>query len=670
MDQQRHRITVLLMLSVFCVGSRLAAEPALPISSPSVKPTSLSSSSALAFFNEPEIYPQLATDTRLDRKVTLDEIGTPLGDLVQKVSLTKIPLTCAAGCADTKLQVRVKNRSVRSVMAALAQLTPGTWKREGTGYCLYANPKATEYEDHWWQLYGLERERVLAALRAEILKEMQQKPYHPKMGDPNTENMSDEMFDLMAQSQEFWYLLPEPLQKQIAAQIVDTAYYRSGQIFVSRPIEGAVVVPFQSLSPQAQTDILASSARLLNGNKMGSPVAVSFNNSGFSVQSQIATSDGRWYSTLAHLSVHSARITPTLALDHTGLPELMKQMGAQVPETWKPLAAYQEQHVWVNDPPRVKPDFQHRPRRPEILRWLASQANLEFVSDYYSVAGDPLSDAAKNQKMTRPLNQELDYRAAQEDMSWKQRTDGLYLFRDNRWYRDDRLEVPDKTIKGLLKTLQAAETPTQATPAVEHAAPDNSLAIQLSVTDDIVTRLTPWQIANGLLNYTIEPSREPVKASSISANPSIGMVKINGVPVKPGREIIITGSKKITFSLPMPTSTAQPFSQIANIILDDYHTYLFHSGLAPEQADALLAGSLPVSALSGTQAQQAAYLLPDLQVTFQNQPQTLLGLRPEPGFDQVQLGPTGSPDAALSLHRLRLAVSAPNNAPNGESAAP
>ena len=104
--------------------------------------------------------------------------------------------------------------------------------------------------------------------------------------------------------------------------------------------------------------------------------------------------------------------------------------------------------------------------------------------------------------------------------------------------------------------------------------------------------------------------------------------------------------------------------------MDDYHTYLFHSGLSPEQADALLAGDLPVSALSPLQARQAAYLLPDLQVAFESQPQIVLALRPEPGFDQMQLGPKGSPAASLPLQRIRLAVPPSAAASNEDNASP
>ena len=183
------------------------------------------------------------------------------------------------------------------------------------------------------------------------------------------------------------------------------------------------------------------------------------------------------------------------------------------------MAVYQEQHVWLNDPPQSKPDPQQRPRRPEVLNWLADKGGVEFVADYYSVAGQPLSDADKTKNLTRPLKRELDYRAAQEDMSWKQRTDGLYLFRDNRWYRDDRLEVPDKTIKGLLKTLQAAETPSQPAPPAQSTAasaqstaasetliPVNQLQTQLGVADSHCRAVDArGRSPTACPNYTIEP---------------------------------------------------------------------------------------------------------------------------------------------------------------------
>ena len=299
MCQQLFRIAVMFALT-FCFGIPLSAEPFPP------------SPASPAFFNKPESDPSLAANTRLDRKVTLDEVGTSLGNLMQKLSVADMPLTCAADYTDQKLQVRVKDRSLRSVMAALAQLTPSTWKREGKGYCLYADPKATEYENHWWQLYGLERERVLAALRAEILTEMQQKPILPDVNKPDPENTPYEMAGAMAQSQEFWYLLPEPLQEQIAGQIVDTAYYRSGKLFSTPAVEGAVTIPFQSLPLQAQTDILANAdlLRMPGAAKFTNPALVAFNNIGFVVRPRIQTKKGKWYDVALPLSVHSEADRP------------------------------------------------------------------------------------------------------------------------------------------------------------------------------------------------------------------------------------------------------------------------------------------------------------------------------------------------------------------------
>ena len=669
MHQQCRSLAVASMLLICCSGSCVYAEPASAPLSVSAKSFSTAPASS-TFFNKPELDPSLAADARLDRKVTLDEIGVSLSDILRKVSAAGTPLTCGAECADQKLQVRLQNRSLRSVLAALAQMTPGTWKREGKGYCLYLDPKATEYENRWWQLYGLERERVLAALRAEILTAMQRKPYIYKDSDPNPENYPVEMFDRIAQDQEFWNLLPEPLQKQVADQIVDTAFYRLDHSHVGRPIEGAVVVPFQSIPAQAQADALASARLLLNGNKMGSPAFLSFNNIGFTVAPRFIATDGRWYDIPADLGVDTRPLTPTLSLNHAGLPEKMKKLGDQAPLAWKPLAEYQERRVWPNDPFQVLVDpqpplNQPTPRRPEVLNWLADKAGVEFVADYYSVPGQSLSEAEKTKTLTRPLKRELDFRAAQEDMSWKQRTDGVYLFRDNRWYRDDRLEVPDKTIKGLLKTLKAAETPSQPAPpsqtdsTTEPAVPENPLQTQLDLADSIVAQLTPWQIANGLPNYTIEPSRDSANLSS--------------VPVKLHKQIMTMNGKTRTFFVSDPTSTVHPFDQIAGIILDDYHTYLFHSGLTPEQAEALLGDGLSVSALSDIQAKQAVFLLPDLQVATQSQFQPpLLHLSPESNslFDQMQLGPIGFPAAALPLHRIRLAVSAPSDVLSDGSATP
>ena len=269
---------------------------------------------------------------------------------------------------------------------------------------------------------------------------------------------------------------------------------------------------------------------------------------------------------------------------------------------------------------------------------------MEFIADYYSVAGGPLSPADQDKRLTRPLKQELDYRAAQEDMSWKKRSDGLYLFRDNRWYRDNRLEVPDKVLVSLLETLRKNadaefpgapvytppagslppgvqvifKNPQRLPPAV---SPAEAFEAQLSLSDEIVSQLSPYQIANGLLNYVVERGSKAYESKS-------------------------------------PESAWKPLEPVADAVLSDYGTYLLQSGLTSDQNSALLSGTLPASALSTAQLQQAAFLLPELQVAMQSQaPQpVLLGLRPESAAN-VYL--TSHAPRTLDIQRIRFVVVPP-----------
>src|SRR5262249_441710 len=67
----------------------------------------------------------LAQDARLDLPVSLDEIGTSMEDLLKKVSRKGLTLRAGRNCSAQKLQIRLKNRPLRTLMLALAELLPG-----------------------------------------------------------------------------------------------------------------------------------------------------------------------------------------------------------------------------------------------------------------------------------------------------------------------------------------------------------------------------------------------------------------------------------------------------------------------------------------------------------------------------------------------------------------
>ena len=149
-------------------------------------------------------------------------------------------------------------------------------------------------------------------------------------------------------------------------------------------------------------------------------------------------------------------------------------MGDAAPLAWKQLADYQRGRVWPNTLPKLPPDYGH-PFQIGISRaaqtdWLGERGGMEYVCDYYSKGGSTMPPEQRKQPLRRPLAAELDELAAKRDISWKRTADGLVLIRNNRWYRDDDLEVPQPLLRrwfGLLLQARQQEAAAQAaTPAV------------------------------------------------------------------------------------------------------------------------------------------------------------------------------------------------------------
>lgn len=539
-----------------------------------------------SFFDRPATDPQLTADARLAREVTVAEDGIPLRELLERIGAPGLTLTCGTSADDQKLQVYLRQRPVRAVMEELAQVLPGAWRRSEKGYRLEKDTRAVEYRDRWWRLFEQERARELDAQRAAVLSAMRQKSDIPGPGEPNPENVSPEMYERMGASQLFWNLLPPSLQERVAGQMIDTAYYRSGPVFYGAHMEGAVVAPFSALSPQAQSLATSAASLLLNGHSMRTPRAVSFSNGGFVVRCHILADDGQRYDLPSSLRVFVPEPMPALSLDQSSLPAMVKGLGKAAPETWKELAAFQQVRIWPNDLPTDRPNPAIPPRRAEVLDRLADVAGMEFVADYYSVAAKPLSPAEKRQRLSRPLKTELDNCAARYDLSWKRRKDGLYLFRDNRWYRDDRLEAPAPTLRRLSALLKASQEvggakavtgsargPDVAAPT---APPGDEARRRLDLMADAVRSLTLWQIANGLTYY---------------------------VPEELSR----------TFDPTHPVDTWRPFALTVEDILGQYYTLGLYADLPPDQRSALCEGRLLLASLGQAQQQQASFLLPELQ---------------------------------------------------------
>lgn len=629
--------TVLLWSLVFWAFSPSSGSAQPPAAAPPAPP-----STSVLVTDE-----RLANDARLQRKVTLDETGIPLEELLQRFSGAGLTLSCGRSCQEQKLHLRLKERPLRTLMEALAELLPGEWKPIEGGYRLDMDLKAVARRERWWRLFLSEQERAFAAQRAFVLQKMRatptlQAPYNDleqKRRDPAAfEEARKQRAAAGAQmfaGDTFFHQLPANLQERIANQILSAPFYSAGMAVTSgKSDEGTVVIPVTDLPPSAQALARERGSSFLA--KSGSQVPwenafLRFSNNGYAVSPSVVLPNGTYTDLMLGLSVDYAPDAFALTLDQDRLADEVDRLGRAAPLPWRQLAAYQKSRVWENDRPA---DFQKTPAKPrnsETLRLLADRSGIEFVADYYSLPSRLMTPEEQDRgPLKQPLKDEMDLRAAAQDTSWKQQTNNLYLFRSNRWYRDDYLEVPD----ALLKRWLAQRTPLRPMNGggAFAAAGDRSAASgarerikkQMDWEAEAVTALTPWQVANGLRWFVPEERHET------------------------------TEDKR-------PRRAFCPFVFEAQRLVRQYQTARFYASLSPAARAALIENRLPLGSLSMAQRQQAMYLRPVLALLAEGKKpdSLLLGLQPytQPILAFHGLGPDmggdaksiGWPDMRLTL---------------------
>ena len=491
-------------------------------------------------------------------------------------------LTAAPDCADLKMQIRLNNRPLRMLMTALGQMVPGVWTPTEHGYQLSMTRQAADARSEWWRLFLGEREKALAVQRQAVLAAMQTKARRRQLDDPEPEASDHAVEEEMANQHDFFPTLPPALKEQIAANMDDNAFYgidgmgvgNDGEQFGTfgwlsqMPPEtqekfktamqdnitnhlAPAPPPFQKYTTQAQRDLAAFDP---------SRVYFWFLNGGIGVLA-VPVNGPPSLSTILSLDVPRTLSFPALSLDQTEMAnevyggsltgpgfkqwadKLRKQgdaaptewkhvmylvygMGDAAPPEWKQLAAYQRSRIWPNTLPKLPPE-DHHVWQPTVSRaaqtdWLGAQGHMEYVSDYYSQGGYEMPADQKKLPVQRPPATELNEIAAKHDVSWTKDADGVYLVRNNRWYRDDGLEVPQPLLRrwfeAQLQTRQAeivrreaaAQTGTQTktqTPPGTPQTPEERRVTQRQMLDwaaEVFSTLTPWQIRNGLARFQPE----------------------------------------------------------------------------------------------------------------------------------------------------------------------
>lgn len=524
------------------------------------------------------------TDARLDRHVNVDATGVPLEQLFRLLSTPDLELNADSKCAEQRLQISIRDRPIRAAMHAIADLLPGYWKpyANGHGYSFYMAAKAITQREEWWRLYMRQHDAALETQRLYVLQKLNEKP-KPISG----EQLSPEQYAQVINTDKFYYGLSPELKTTLADHMIDTLMYGLGILSFSDSTleEGSIALRFTELPvtcQQATRDGYIGkymATKHLSEADMG----VRISNDGLNLTIMYLFPFGQEMQSDLIFSAGQAPYAAPLGLRHEALAALVSQLGKRAPTEWKQLATFQEKTVWPNDLAKERGSLPviypfGPPRLAEYLNWLKDKSKIEYVSDYYDNSGTVLSEADRAKVPVEPLKVELDRLAYQHDISWKAGKEGIYLFRNNRWYRDDGLQVPLPMLREFTRNLQA-HPPLKAYDPIKSVSEPLELKARMDLEARIVTSLTPFQIATGL------------EWAAVDVHPK-------------------TGSARTVF----------PFAGFADRIQHERYTTLFYESLSDSARDELIAGRLPFALLSAKQRQQAIFLIPALLIQASDKP--------------------------------------------------
>ena len=602
----------------------------------------------------------------------------------EKTNSDKILLTASHNTADLKLQIRLNQRPLRVLMQALSDLLPGKWTKTDDGYNLSLTDKAAVARAEWWRLFLGERDKALALQRQAMLSAMQTKARRRQANDPEPEPSDHAIEEEQANQHDFFTTLPQALKEQIVATLDDSAFYEIGNVRFSNTGERFGTIGWLSqMPPETQEKFKAAMQDYITNHLAGAPPA--FQKYAQQAQSGLTALDsskvyflfqnwGVWVaatpfngppsSSTLDLSIPPTVNTMPLLADQKGLaqvvyggadmppswkrqiaelrqtgtslpPFLQMQvyqvygMGDAAPQTWKQLADYQRGRVWPNTLPKLPRDNGEMPlivvSRAAQTDWLGERSGMEYVCDYYSKGGYSMPPEQRKQPLRRPLATELDEMAAKHDISWRRNADGLVLVRNNRWYRDDDLEVPQPLLRRwfamLLQSRQQEAAAQAATPLVVQTPEERAGAIKQTWdwAAEVSSTLTPWQIYNGLTLF--QPEEKDLMAQN-DASASRLFEPLKHRPLQPG-EAMRPGFDPFTAA-----TRRAPFGLATDLLKGFSHTVHLYGSLGDAGRTALLGGRLPADALNEAQLAGAASLTPTLPQALQNSlaASVLLGL--------------------------------------------
>ena len=475
----------------------------------------------------------------LKHSVSIDEDPVSLNTLLNMLSKDGIQLKAKGYIGHLKLQMHLVNQPIYQIMKALATLVPGSWAAgvNPNSYYFYESPKALHSEHVWWYLY----DKAVVRLDKDWQKHLDlilTQPYN--LIDSNSDISQAEAASQNAMNfpmRTFYTHLPSSIKQQIInSHQSSLSTHSQVQMVGAAPI----AVAFSQLSPNEQARYLdgvtefqksgtSQIKKYLDTNPLlcFSTLGVLYaftvapdGSSQYVLQDPDDAASNRWY-----LSLDSA----AAKMDQSKLLYLIKREPKKCDDLDRELAIYQMRNVWNNNTPEkresskekyVKQNIHLSPEtnlmyqnqspylRSELLTWLANETGMQFLSDYYSRPEKPMTISQMHAPLKSNLSTVLDHIERTNDCSWKKNSDGIVLVRDNRWYRDDRLEIPISTITKWVNQLPTSTLSYYKMAAHKkqlHAA----LITQLNIAEAAYQMLSNYQIEYGLRYFVRNSDHTP-----------------------------------------------------------------------------------------------------------------------------------------------------------------
>ena len=607
--------------------------------------------------------PLFLADSRLNGLVTIQATGVTLKEFFATCSSKELKLDASSNCAELKIQTNLKGRPLKAMMAAVSELFQGIWVElpEKKGWYLTLSTRTFQKREKWWRLYEAERENAIMKAKQYLLDE-----YHkPFQGSAANDEQSSR--DAVAESNEqhdFFRKFPTALVEKMADRI-NLDHYLNSNGYSNFDNEGALPLLLGDLPPFATEYLkrkLASSVALsdqlnrIGFDKLG--IELQFRGSGLVLSVLPPGGTSPWM--LANSSYFSNDpFNVLISPYHEGLPSCYKQFPQFLTPRIQLLLKYEIERVWANTLPKLQRhavnNMRVRPVRWQKLRWISEKGNIEFISDYHSASGFPLKDYEMKMGLKRTVDAELNEVAELHDLSWKKRSDNLYLVKNNRWYRDDYIEVPD----AFLRKLMAMELPFLESDYPMNAAkkgvpqkPEAKAELKtepklLSEADrmrlsmdraaEIASKLKPWQIATGLKFYF--PDEKAILSETMrkTAKEKIEFEKRSEVAEQHSRELFAAQNSR---ELPVYRNEEGLFTKDVSYIMSRYRTVLFYAALSKELRTRLLGDGLPFEDLNANQRDQAVWILPQIEIMQRQGDESpkILRLKSVRGFNTADQG--------------------------------